>query len=976
MKIDKPKIDIIESESGTINFGTNNVHISGVATFLQGEFTKPTGTAPFSVISTTVVTNLNADTVDGTHASSFEPTLTKGLISASSPIVINDATRQVIGGAIAFSHASTNGSIHLPLSGTTNQILKNSGTEGTASWGTVTENAGALSNITTMTVSGQIINNLPTGTAPLAVASTTLNTSLNADLLDGQHSSYFSASTHDHGFDTENTKVGTGALYSNSTSSGNTAYGFDSIYSNTTGCYNTAVGVCSLYSNQTSCYNTAIGYQSLYTTTCAPNTMIGYQTGKCNTTGCYNTAIGYISSFCNCTACYNVAIGDCTLNKNTCGYHVAIGYGALCNNTTGIGNNAIGYLSMTGTVTGCYNVAYGNNSLKCVTSGCYNTASGNSAGICNTSACYNTAFGANSLSTNCTGCYNTAIGYQALCKATCCYNTAIGSCSSACVSTGCGNSTVGYCSSCKVTSGCYNSSLGYQSFAQGTTGCYNIAIGGNSLYTSATCSGNTAIGHCSLYTTTCGYHTALGFASGACITTGECNITIGCCSGSNLTTSTNAIVIGNIAGANNSNAVYIDNIYGSTCSSYPNVYVDTNDRLFVGGGINDQPEKTTLVDADVVLLEDSETTYIKRKVLTSTLKTEIRENIQYHNFIVNPDGEIAQRGASGAAVFTNTSNTVNNDDTYLFDRWNHLSDGNDVTDVSQISAGLAGSNLCMKYEVETQNKKFGFIQILESSDSIKLAGKYVNISFKAKTVTDKIINNLRASVLSWSGTADAVTSDVISAWGNSGTNPTLVANWTAENTASNFALTTSWTHYQISNIYIDTASMSNVALFIWVDDTDCSVNDLLYICQIEMILSDGINTDTWTYVPRPFEEELDFCKRFYRKTYLVSIAPGTASDIGTIQGLTASVSFFYDYTHYFDVEMRVTPTQYAYNPVTGAGGTTTGGLTGCCRNRTDGNDNTQLGEIYNGPKSTAFWEFGTLTAGKEYYFHITSDAEL
>ena len=42
---------------------------------------------------------------------------------------------------------------------------------------------------------GQITSALSTGTAPLSVASTTLNTNLNADLLDGQHGSYYVPST-------------------------------------------------------------------------------------------------------------------------------------------------------------------------------------------------------------------------------------------------------------------------------------------------------------------------------------------------------------------------------------------------------------------------------------------------------------------------------------------------------------------------------------------------------------------------------------------------------------------------------------------------------------------------------------------------------------------------------------------------------------------------------------------------------------
>ena len=52
---------------------TTNQTVSGIKTFsTQQKFTVATGTSPFTVSSTTVVSNLNADLLDGYHASSFE----------------------------------------------------------------------------------------------------------------------------------------------------------------------------------------------------------------------------------------------------------------------------------------------------------------------------------------------------------------------------------------------------------------------------------------------------------------------------------------------------------------------------------------------------------------------------------------------------------------------------------------------------------------------------------------------------------------------------------------------------------------------------------------------------------------------------------------------------------------------------------------------------------------------------------------
>ena len=101
-------------------------------------------------------------------------------LTATSPILAS-VTTGVVNIATTISHADTAGNIHLPTGGSSNQILKNSGTSGTGAWGTVTENAGALANITSITNSGIITNNLVTGTAPFAITSTTKVSNLHVE---------------------------------------------------------------------------------------------------------------------------------------------------------------------------------------------------------------------------------------------------------------------------------------------------------------------------------------------------------------------------------------------------------------------------------------------------------------------------------------------------------------------------------------------------------------------------------------------------------------------------------------------------------------------------------------------------------------------------------------------------------------------------------------------------------------------------
>jgi len=271
---------------------------------------------------------------------------------------------------------------------------------------------------------------------------------------------------------------------------------------------------------------------------------------------------------------------------------------------------------------------------------------------------------------------------------------------------------------------------------------------------------------------------------------------------------------------------------------------------------------TSLVDADELLAYVIGSSLYKKITKSNLIGTAItNKDSLYYNLLINGSFEVNQRAIT---QYTSATTPANSDDTYLHDQYTLLSDGNDIVDVyhDTIAADLPpGGSACVKFEVETANKKFGYIQLIESKDAIKYAGKYCSLQFKAKTTTGKVINNVRAAVLSWSSTADAVTSDVVSAWGGQGTNPTLVANWTAENVAANLALTASWQTFKIENIAIDTASMTNLAIFIWVDDTDCAVDDLLYIT--EMQLNEG--EVCLPYSPKPFLAELQNCRRFYWK---------------------------------------------------------------------------------------------------------------
>jgi len=248
------------------------------------------------------------------------------------------------------------------------------------------------------------------------------------------------------------------------------------------------------------------------------------------------------------------------------------------------------------------------------------------------------------------------------------------------------------------------------------------------------------------------------------------------------------------------------------------------------------------------------------------------------NLIINGEFSIAQRGTS----YTSSTWRPNSDDSYLLDRWLLLSDGNDIVDVSQDTLKFARSRYALKAEVETSNKKFGFCQIIEANSCIPLRGQNVSLSVAAKTATNKIINNIRVAVLEWTGAADAVISDVVSAWGNQGTTPTWAASWAVLNTPANLTLSTSEQTFKVENLTVG-GSCNNLAVFVWVDDTDAAVDDLLYLGEIQMV-----NASTVGYFIHEdhFAECIRRCQIYTPENVVGTGQNNTIIAIGGIQSTT------------------------------------------------------------------------------------------
>jgi hypothetical protein len=272
-------------------------------------------------------------------------------------------------------------------------------------------------------------------------------------------------------------------------------------------------------------------------------------------------------------------------------------------------------------------------------------------------------------------------------------------------------------------------------------------------------------------------------------------------------------------------------------------------------------------------------------------------SLSSRNKIINGAMQVAQRGTNFAG------GTTNADDAYTLDRWYVLSEGSDSIDVDQVADSPDTGGKCIRLDVETTGEKFGIAQIVEASNCTGLIGNTVTLSFAAK-VSDARIDTVKAAVVAWSGTADTVTSDIISAWNADGTTPTLIANATFENTPADLGVTTSWATYEITAT-VDTASTANLIVFIWSDDaTNPLAGDFLYVTNVQLEAGD---------VATPFEYRPPAIEKSMCRYYYLRRTGDAANELG-IPGYTFIASAQQNFIDRFD-EMRVPPS-FAYSAAT------------------------------------------------------------
>ncbi len=264
------------------------------------------------------------------------------------------------------------------------------------------------------------------------------------------------------------------------------------------------------------------------------------------------------------------------------------------------------------------------------------------------------------------------------------------------------------------------------------------------------------------------------------------------------------------------------------------------------------------------------------------------------NLLLNPEFWLFQRTDPSTP-------TARTDTQYGPDRWKMLMENTGVN-ISRSTSAPANSRYALLLAKSTSTGRMGMVQILEASDSVALRNKMVSFKISVQSPSSNVAS-VRVALLSWSGTADTVTADPISAWAST---PTYAANFT-QVAATESVVSNAYRDVKVSAIV--PGSCNNLIVFVWTPDQEASGDSLL---MGGAVLSLGASPILFNR--RQDEFELNMCQRYFEKSLGVDIAPLSSGDTTQgFEGFRQSEPGTAEGKATFKVKKRITPTIGLYN---------------------------------------------------------------
>ena len=209
------------------------------------------------------------------------------------------------------------------------------------------------------------------------------------------------------------------------------------------------------------------------------------------------------------------------------------------------------------------------------------------------------------------------------------------------------------------------------------------------------------------------------------------------------------------------------------------------------------------------------------------------------NRIINGNFSINQRAA-----------TVGATDSYTLDRWICVNQTANTT-ITQQTNQADGIPFNIRIANGITSQKFGIAQYIESANCRDLRGKQVTLSFLARTSS---LIPIRYGIINWTGTADTITTPIITTFV---TPPTVATGGTLNITVSTLPAINTWN--RLTYTFTNTSNMNNIIPIIMSSQTAGNANSNIDIANVQ--LEEGPTATPFEF--RTISTELAMCQRYY-----------------------------------------------------------------------------------------------------------------
>lgn len=253
----------------------------------------------------------------------------------------------------------------------------------------------------------------------------------------------------------------------------------------------------------------------------------------------------------------------------------------------------------------------------------------------------------------------------------------------------------------------------------------------------------------------------------------------------------------------------------------------------------------------------------------------------------------------------------NTDDTYCLDQWYVLTQTGAVA-ASQLTNPETGAPYGVRLtQSQASAQRMGLAQIVESAHCRDLRSVISTLAGRVRLSTS---DNIRYAVLEWTGTADAVTSDVVNNW----TSTTYTAGNFFNSTTLNVlavgqigATANTWRDLTALNATLG-ASANNAIVMVWTENA-VAQNVTLDLNRVQW----EPGSVATVFEARPLCLELDLCEWYYCKSFALGTAPAQNVGAGTGEERISayeSGAALHVCSVRFPRRMRAAPTTTVYNP--------------------------------------------------------------